>query len=274
MNQPKAKMKPEATNKNKTLSELAYTQLRHDILNGLWEPGQKLQIAKLKDHYGIGWSPLREALNRLSTLGFVERKEQQGFYVTSIDEGELLELTNTRIWLDEMALRQSFCRPTKEWEEQLLIASHRLTRCSHSRDKKDSVGSCDWKDLHSRFHSTLISNCGSAWLIHFCRQLFDQMDRYRANVHEKAVSPRALDRREDLEHQEILSACLDGDADRAVKLLAMHYKLSAELILDTELELLENPYRVAYPASDSAESPERQHGDGNDPASQGQSTKN
>lgn len=242
-------MKFEDNNTNKTLSELAYTQLRNDILNGTWVPGQKLQISKLKDHYGIGWSPLREALNRLCTLGFVDKREQQGFYVSTIDEEELLELTNTRIWLDEMALRQSFCRASKDWEERLLIASHRLTRCSQSRDKKTSVSSCDWRDLHSRFHSALISNCGSEWLIHFCRQLFDQMDRYRANVHEKPSTTPAINRREDLEHQEMLKACLEQDADKAVKLLALHYKLSAEIILDTKFNLLENPYRVVYSKS-------------------------
>ena len=202
-------MKFEVNNTNKTLSELAYIQLRRDILNSIWGPGQKLQISKLKDHYGIGWSPLREALNRLCALGFVDKREQQGFYVSTIDKEELLELTNTRIWLDEMALRQSFCRPSKEWEERLLIATHRLARCSHSRDKKASVGSCDWKDLHSRFHSELISNCGSEWLIHFCRQLFDQMDRYRANVHEKTPTAMMMNRREDLEHRGD-SQCLPG----------------------------------------------------------------
>lgn len=243
-------MKAESGKNRKTLSELAYTQLRHDILNGIWEPRQKLPISKLKDHYHIGWSPLREALNRLCALGFVNKQEQKGFYVSSIDTEKLLELTNTRIWLDEIALRQSFCKPSKEWEESLLIASHRLARCSHSREKENSVRSLDWKDLHSRFHSALISNCGSEWLIHFCCQLFDQMDRYRANVHDKNLPQEVLDRREDVEHQDILNACLNGDVDKAVMLLAMHYKLSAELILGEKLELLDDPYRVVYPMDD------------------------
>lgn len=239
-------MKSENNNKSKTLSELAYCQVRQDILNGILAPGEKLQISKLKDRYGIGWSPLREALNRLSTFGFVDKREQQGFYVSAIDEEGLLELTNTRIWLDELALRQSFCHEDKDWEERMLIALHRLSKCSRFADKKTSICSDDWKELHRSFHSEIISNCGSVWLINFCLQLFDQFNRYRAIVLEKTVTKRIINRREDIEHQEILNACLENNVTGAITLLASHYKLSAEIILDRKLDLLEDPFRVVY----------------------------
>jgi len=40
-------------------------QLKHDILTGYFQPGEKLVMARLKQHYQVGVSPLREALSRL-----------------------------------------------------------------------------------------------------------------------------------------------------------------------------------------------------------------
>lgn len=227
-----------------TLSELAFGKIREDILNGTLHPDQKLQISILKDYYGIGWSPLREALNRLSTCGFVVKREQQGFYVASVDEGGLVELTNARIWLDEVAFKQTFCNETKEWEERIIIALHRLSRRYPLEKNVDKNYSTEWRELHRNFHTELVSHCGSEWLINYCQQLFDQFTRYRLIVLEKTNIGKMKNRREDKEHNDILSACLAGNVDLATRLMALHYKLSAEIILDTQLELLENPLRV------------------------------
>ena len=230
--------------KSSTLSELAFCKIREDILNGALQPDQKLQISKLKDHYQIGWSPIREALNRLSTCGFVVKREQQGFYVASVDEDGLLELTNARIWLDEIAFRQTFCRDTREWEERIIIALHRLSKCYPPEEGVDKNLSSEWRELHRAFHSELISHCGSEWLVNYCRQLFDQFTRYRLIVLEKTNPGKKRRRREDKEHKDILNACLDRDIERATILMASHYKLSTEIILDAELTLLEHPLRV------------------------------
>ena len=226
------------------MSELAFSMIREDILNGTLHPDQKLQISTLKDHYQIGWSPLREALNRLSTCGFVVKREQQGFYVASVDEDGLLELTNARIWLDEIALRQTFCRDTGEWEERIIIALHRLSKCYPPEGDVDKNFSTEWRELHRAFHSELISHCGSEWLVNYCRQLFDQFTRYRLIVLEKTNPGKKTSRREDKEHKDILNACLERDIERATMLIALHYKLSTEIILDAKLTLLEHPLRV------------------------------
>jgi len=226
------------------LSELAFSKIREDILNGRLQPDQKLQISILKDYYDIGWSPIREALNRLSTCGFVVKREQQGFYVAGVDEDGLIELTNARIWLDEVAFRQTFSRETKEWEERIIIALHRLSKCYPLEENVDKNYLQEWRDLHRIFHLELVSHCGSEWLINYCLQLFDQFTRYRLIVLEKTNTGKKTSRHEDREHSDILNACLAREADKATMLMALHYKLSTEIILGTKLELLENPLRV------------------------------
>ena len=42
-----------------------FGQLKQDILEGYFEPGEKLRMSKLKERYNVGVSPLREALSQL-----------------------------------------------------------------------------------------------------------------------------------------------------------------------------------------------------------------
>lgn len=215
------------------LSELVYDQIRRDIIYGLWLPAKKLNIEKLSEHYEVGIVPLREALNRLSSESLVERKSNRGFYVASISVIEMEELVQTRIWLETLALRKSLNNRNQNWEEDLLLAGHRLTRTQRYVVKDDKkVFSDDWEIRHKQFHCALISMCGSKWLLEFCSNLMDQSVRYRNISMNLAPSQ---DRREGAndEHQEILDAALANDVDAACSLLTVHYEKTLAGLRDT-----------------------------------------
>lgn len=212
----------------RNLSEQAHERIRRDILNGELFPGDKLQIEAISERYGIGIAPVREALNRLSSEGLVERKSQRGFFVTQISMNALEELVKTRIWLETLALRESIRNATEEWEEQLVLSYHRLARTN--RRMPPEAGrelSEEWELRHKEFHLLLLDRCGSAWLLGFCSTMMDQAVRYRSlsmNIH-----PSLL-RREGAaaEHQSLLNAAIDRDVDRACLLLADHYTATLE----------------------------------------------
>ncbi len=212
----------------RNLSEQAHERIRRDILNGELFPGDKLQIEAISERYGIGIAPVREALNRLSSEGLVERKSQRGFFVTQISMNALEELVKTRIWLETLALRESIRNATEEWEEQLVLSYHRLARTN--RRMPPEAGrelSEEWELRHKEFHLLLLDRCGSAWLLGFCSTMMDQAVRYRSlsmNIH-----PSLL-RREGAaaEHQSLLNAAIDRDVDRACQLLADHYTATLE----------------------------------------------
>ena len=90
-----------------TLATIAYTKLRQDLIHGAFDLGSKLRIQALCERYGIGLNPIREALNRLSSEGFVVQTDQRGFQVAELSIGDLEELTKARCWLDGLALRES-----------------------------------------------------------------------------------------------------------------------------------------------------------------------
>jgi DNA-binding GntR family transcriptional regulator len=205
-----------------------YDQMRGDLLSGALEPASKLAIEALAEHYATSATPLREALNRLVSDGLVERREQRGFIVAGISEQDLVEITKTRCWLEEIALRESITAHDQRWEENLVLAHHRLARTPRSLSTDRFEDNPEWEPLHRAFHRALIEGCGSRWLLGFCDQLADQHHRYR-----RLSAPRAFAKRGvKSEHQQLMEAAIEGRADDAVALLRGHFERTARIILD------------------------------------------
>ena len=211
-----------------TLASTVYHQLRDDLLHGVLETESKLRVEWVVSRYGAGASPVREALNRLASEGLLGRHDQRGFFIMPLSAAELEELTRTRCWLEERALREAIANRTHEWEEQLVLALHRLSRTPRRLPEDPSVTNPDWEKLHRAFHRALISACRSRWLVGFCDQLADQAYRYR----QMARGGAGVQRDELGEHRLIAERALDGDADGAVQALLDHYRLTTALCME------------------------------------------
>jgi GntR family carbon starvation induced transcriptional regulator len=212
----------------RNLSEQAYDRIRHDIVHGALFPEEKLQIEAISERYGIGAVPVREALNRLSSEGLVQRRSNRGFFVAAISMAELEELVKTRIWLETLALAESMRHADEAWEEALVVSYHRLARTQRRLPSEvDREVSKEWEGRHKNFHMLLLERCGSSWLLGFCSTLMDQAVRYRSLS--MNTNPSKL-RREGAaaEHQAILNAVLEHDVDLACRLLSEHYRTTLE----------------------------------------------
>lgn len=218
----------EATDKNETLASVVYRKLRNDIIKGSLEPNNKLRLQILKETYNVGNSPLREALNRLSAEGLVVREENRGFKVAPADLDELWELVRTRCWLEEVAIRESIANGDADWEEQIVLTYHWLSRTPRY-DDSDSYISEAWEKHHRNFHLALLSACNSNILIGYCAQMHQQTVRY----HNLAAVVEYRKRHELDEHKAILDAALERNADEVVRLLHAHYKVTADIIVDS-----------------------------------------
>ena len=229
-----------------TLATTLYDQLRTDLLAGLHEPGGRLAIEALCERYATSQTPLREALNRLVADGLVLRREQRGFAVSEVSADDLVEITRTRCWLEEIALRESIAARCPAWEEALVLAHHRLARTPRSLREDTFEDNPLWEPLHRAFHRALISGCGSRWLLGFCDQLADQHHRYR-----RLSAPKAFARKRGVkgEHQALFDAAVAGDADQAVALLRAHFERTARVILgDTARLEIAPPHHRALPS--------------------------
>lgn len=207
-----------------TFTEAAYSRIREDILSGSLSPGEKLRLDKLRELYGFGLSPLREALSKLSSERLVRSSGQRGYWVEPISRKEFADITEARLLLEPEALARSVERRTPDWEESCDVAFHRLLAVERTLDN-DRVGlSAAWEKANRDFHFAIIRNSGSEWVMLFVTMLFEQSERYRRLAVQRLAVPAEVLLRE---HQAIHEAARGGNGRLAAELLRVHIRNAA-----------------------------------------------
>lgn len=198
----------------------SYLTLRKMILTGALPPGQKLKIEQLRGLLNTGASPVREALSLLTSDMLVERIDQRGFRAAPVSKANFQEILMLRCSLEETALRASIAHADTTWEERLVLCHHRMKKAAQKNTS-------DLEDAHKAFHMAFLKNAGLPMLERYCDQLYDLNIRYRYLA---ADGPRYQERSIQSEHQNILDAALDRDADLATRFLIDHYRKTGEYL--------------------------------------------
>jgi GntR family transcriptional regulator, carbon starvation induced regulator len=212
-----------------TRATAIYAVLRREIIRGELLPGEKLRVEALAERCKVGATPVREALNRLSMEGLVSQQDQRGFRVTPVSTQHLVELTRTRIWVTEIALRESIDAGDAAWEDRIVVAYRRLARTPNRLAERPHELNPEWENLHRSFHSALVAACPSRMLLEFSERLFEEGERYR-HLSVRGSSSGARDVRE--EHRQLLEATLARDTGEAVRLMNQHTLLTTRTLLD------------------------------------------
>jgi GntR family transcriptional regulator, carbon starvation induced regulator len=215
-----------------TLATTVYERLREDVLAGALAPGQKLRMEGLRDRYGVGATPVREALNRLLSEGLVSQVDQKGFRVAPVSVEDLRELTTARLWITRLALREAIARGDAAWEERIVLAFHRFTRAVRRTTSGAPIIDTEVERLHREFHSALLDGCGSRWITDFADMLFDCARRYQRLSVTSVARPRDVDG----EHRAIMDAVLARDVELATKLHDEHIMRTVEIIADMKTD--------------------------------------
>ena len=209
-----------------TRADAIYRELRADILSGRLCPGQRLPFAELCRHYDVSIGVLREVLPRLTEQGLVSAEPQIGFRVMSVSEDDLVHLTEARVHIETLVLRQSIEGGDLSWESAVLAAHHTLARTPERTD--DGEGNPDWLEAHARYHETLLAASRNQRLRTIANGLRDAAELYRVWAHSHPGGKRREVARE---HQRILDAALARDIDRAADQLRRHIRGTTELLL-------------------------------------------
>lgn len=217
----------------RTVASALAGDIRADIINGTLVPGARLRIKDLCERYDSGAIPLREALSRLASSGFVVAEDQRGFRVAEVSPEELMDITDTRIHIECEALRRAIVNGGLDWEERVAGAHYRLNRLVMRMPEGSGIAA-DWEQAHTAFHAALIGGSGSRWLISLAELLRDQTARYRHLSVEWAPDKLDLHKSERdvaAEHSMLVEAALARDVERAVQLLREHLQETTQLVL-------------------------------------------
>jgi DNA-binding GntR family transcriptional regulator len=210
--------------KSPTLANDVFARLRADIITSRLPPGVKLRLNDLRETYGVGFSPLREALSRLAENRLVTAIGQRGFRVREASAEDIMDISMVRKEVEGFALRLAVKNGDDLWEAQLVNAGVVLAALQKPGKRASEAV---WEARHREFHRALVSACKSPCLLHLHELLCDQFDRYR-RLSAKSRLPNVP---RWLIHKEIMEAALSRKADKAVKLLEAHIAEATRLIV-------------------------------------------
>lgn len=213
-----------------SLSEHAYRTLRTAILDGALHPGERLRAIDLRRSYGLGLTPIREALTRLSVEGMITGETHRGARVRDASLDELADVTAARVEIERACLARAMAAGDAAWEAGIVAAGHLLSRTPLPEGPEDRAGAALWEGRHRAFHFALVSACGSQWLLRFWNTLADQSERYRAIRLIRRDEAEAEVRDVAAEHDAIMRAVVVRDAARALDLMTAHLRATADSV--------------------------------------------
>lgn len=210
-----------------SLTERAYNQLRDALLDRRFEPGEPLRIGELCKQFEAGQGAIREALSRLTSEGLVQARPQRGFRVTPISAEDLRDLTAARIEIEELCLRHAIAAGDVRWEARIIAAFHQLSRTPPLAPGAPRRFDRRFVALHHSFFDDLVSACDSLWLARVRHMLQIQEMRYHGR------SPPPMPGERDLvgELRAVMEAAIAREPDRACRLLALHMRRSADVLI-------------------------------------------
>jgi DNA-binding GntR family transcriptional regulator len=110
----------------RTLADKVADSLRNAVLDGTLRGGERLRQADLADELGVSPIPVREALRKLETEGFVAILPYRGALVAPLSLDDLHEGIEIQIALQTHALRLAYPSLTAERLEQAERMAERL----------------------------------------------------------------------------------------------------------------------------------------------------
>jgi GntR family transcriptional regulator, carbon starvation induced regulator len=210
-----------------TQADRAYEDLLAQILDGRLAPGAKIVINDAALHLGFSSGSIREALSRLAAEKWAVATAQKGYTVAPVSIQDLIDLTRTRIVIEQFCLRAAIAHGDVEWETSIVAAFYRLHRIPRRIGEKPARMNPTWSAAHKTFHAALASGCNSQWMLNVRAMLYAQSERYR----HLATALNRQKRDVDAEHKSILDACLDRKADRVCELIEQHLVRTMETLV-------------------------------------------
>ncbi len=218
-----------------------YDQLRADIFDRRFAPGERLKPAALGGRFGVSISVMREALGLLAAQNLVHIERNRGFHVITLSPDALADLTLARKINEGAAIRLSVERGGVGWESEVLAAHHRMSSEPVYRPDDLQRRNNDWAAAHIAFHYKLIEACGSPVLLDICTRLSGAAELYRAWSGAWAEGRQPVRRDIATEHRELMEAALAHDAGLAVQLFGAHVDRTAAILLDYDAAIPETP---------------------------------
>ena len=211
----------------KTKNQVVYEKLRQRIIRGTIKPGQKLVMASLAKSLGFSETPIREAIRRLESDGYVTFTPHSGAMVTKINDRELSEIYLIRISLEALATRLAVpC--IRDNDIAWLVRRNDEMKVAVKESRYQSLAR-----LNKEFHLRIYKTAPYPRLYKMISDLWDAFERWPSIF--SFVPERATTAIE--EHEQIIDALSTGDIDQADNLMKEQKKNTLEALQNYMVQL-------------------------------------
>ena len=207
----------------RVLADWVTNSLREAIRMGYFDPGEKLDQDAIAEAWGVSRTPIREAVRRLESEGFLEVQPHRGAFVLQFSEQDIAEVYLVRRLLEAEVVRQiTPLIPEQEIDElEMVVKSSQLRYQGGQRS--------EYLEFDLRFHNLILRHAPS-FLI---KQILKGLDTRstltrRVALHYPSDDNHVL--RSIQEHEAIVKALRERDSERAAQAMEQHLLNSAERI--------------------------------------------
>nr|WSZ99432.1 GntR family transcriptional regulator [Streptomyces sp. NBC_00857] len=192
------------------LRERVYEALLELITTRALQPGQHLVESELAGHLGVSRQPVREALQRLNTEGWVDLRPAQGAFVHEPTEDEADQLLSVRTLLEAEAARLAAANSGTAG----IAALEALCAVGEQAVADDDVDQA--VVTNAAFHAKIMELAGNVVLA----ELSGQVDR-RVRWYYTPVA-RQRGKQSWIEHRDLIAAISARDEQRATEVMRAH----------------------------------------------------
>ncbi|QWF85412.1 GntR family transcriptional regulator [Amycolatopsis sp. CA-230715] len=192
------------------LRQVVYEALAELIINRTLEPGQHLVEADLAEYLGVSRQPVREALQRLQSEGWVDLRPAQGAFVHMPTDEEADQLLSVRGVLETHSARLAAARASESDVERLWELQNVGVTALEAQDTEGLV------EANAALHGFITELSGNAVLA----ELIGLVDRRVRWYYTPIARPRGQDAWH--EHEELIKAIAAKDVPTAEQIMAKH----------------------------------------------------
>lgn len=195
------------------------SDLQEDIFAARYRPGDRLDERALAARFGVSRTPVREALRRMSSVGVIELRPNQGAFIAEITPSDIIATVEVNSELKIMAARLAARRMTVAERENLaaLIAPMRA-----------SVEAGDLKryfDYSFLMMDAIVMGAHNSYLQTSMDTIQARLVAYRGWLSRVLERPLRTSAEENLA---MMEAVVHADAEEAERWMRKHAELRAE----------------------------------------------
>lgn len=135
--------------KKENLSVRVYNEIRNALINGQYEPGDRLIIGELAQELGVSITPVREAIFRLISEQGLEMQAATAVYVPYVNSEKLWEIQQIRFHLEGLAAAEAARKITRKQLDNLIALQRDFIAHTASDPKRASY-------LNRKFHFAIL----------------------------------------------------------------------------------------------------------------------